>query len=890
MLRRFLNFFRPGHLEADMREELEFHQSQASGSLGNPLLVRDRMRDASTISWLETTWQDLRYGLRMMRRTPWISSVAVLSLALGIGANAAMFSLIDHVLVSLLPVRDPQGLVLFRDVESYLKFKDFSVRSDVFSDVAGTASLVGVPINGSDRAADAITGRLVSGNYFRALGVQSVIGRTLSETDDMGAGDHPVIVISYLLWRDRFHGDPEVIGKPVRLGAGRLNSGWGTSGFEENRPINPSDRAFTILGVMPPTFIGETVGERADFWAPLTMEEHFLPGRRWLPRRTARWVRIIARLKSGVGLKRAEAATTVVNRNLLLEAEGSNLSANRRREVEQSQIVLLHGEKGFSDLRQQFAKPLWALLAMVAVVLLIACANLTNLLLAKGAARWREIATRLALGVDRARLIRQLITESFLLSMCGGVLSIPVSWIAGRMLFSLVAEANSALKIDLAPNVRVLLFTGAVAVLTTFLFGAVPAFRSTRVDIHSVLKEGGRTTRSGRSRMTGEKAVVVLQVALSTILLFGSVLFTRTLYNLRAQNFGFSPQRLVTARVDPTGAGYKGIEIGQIVQRVVEKLQTTPGIRDASYSDNGLFTGLDSGSRIRVEGFTSASRKDSIARFDQVGPAYFSVVGIPILLGREFTDKDRPGSTRVTVINESLAKFYFGSRNPLGATIFYDDDLNFALTVIGVARDVKDSLRAPISRRFYVPYMQPVDGQMGADFEIRSSLPIAVLDRQIRQAVHSVSPRLQVEFVRSLKASMDNSMTGERLVARLSVLFGLLALLLGAIGLYGVMAYSVARRTQEIGVRIAIGGRPVTIVWMILADTLLVVAIGLLSGIPIAILLGRLLQSILFGVNAADIWTTFLVVGLMVAIAFLASVIPARRATRINPVIALRCE
>lgn len=873
-----------------MREELEFHRLQTSGSLGNAMLIQDRMRDASTITWLETTWQDLRYGVRILRRTPWLSLIAILSLALGIGANAAIFSLIDHVLVGLLPVRDPQQLVLFRDAEPYLKFKDFRSRTNVFSDVAGTASLIDVPFNGSARAADVITGRLVSGNYFRALGVQPLIGRTLSDSDDTTAGTHPVIVISYSLWRDRFHSDPEAIGTSLRLGSGRLSSDWGTSGFEENQPANPSDRAFTILGVMPPAFIGETVGERPDFWAPLIMEEHFLPGRHWLSRRTARWVRIIARLKSGMGLKRAEAATAVVNRNLLLEAEGSALSADRRRQIEQSKIKLLEGAKGFSDLRQQFAKPLWALLAMVAVVLLIACANLANLLLAKGAARWREIATRLALGVDRSRLIRQLITESFLLSMCGAVLSVPIGWMAGRMLFGLVAEANSTLRLDLTPDIRVLLFTGAVAVLTTFLFGTVPAFRSTRVDLHSVLKDGGRNTQSGYSWMTGEKAVVVLQVALSTILLFGTVLFTRTLYNLRAQDLGFSPQSLVTARVDPTGAGYKGIEIGQIVQRVLERLRTTPGIRDASYSDNGLFAGIDSGSRIRVEGFTPASRKDSVARFDQVGPGYFSVVGIPILLGREFTDNDKAGSTRVTVINESLAKFYFGKRNPLGATIFYDDDLKFALTVIGVARDVKDSIRKQVNRRFYVPYMQPVDGQMGADFEMRSSLPVAVLDHEIRQIVHSISPRLRVEFVRSVSASMDNSMIGERLVARLSVLFGLLALLLGGIGLYGVMAYSVARRTQEIGVRIAIGGRPAAIVWTILADTLLVVAIGLLSGIPIAILLGRLLDSILFGVNAADHWTAFLVSGLMAAIALLASVIPAHRAMRINPVIALRGE
>jgi predicted permease len=493
--------------------------------------------------------------------------------------------------------------------------------------------------------------------------------------------------------------------------------------------------------------------------------------------------------------------------------------------------------------------------------------------------------------VDRPRLVRQLITESFLLSLFGAVLSVPIGWVATRALFAMVAAGNPELIMDLAPNGSVLLFTGAVAVLTTLLFGVAPALRSTRVDIQSVLKENDHATASSRSRMTGEKAVVVIQVALSTTLLFGMALFTRTLYNLRTQDLGYSPERLITARIDPTGAGYKGDEIGQIAQRVLEKLRTLRGITAATYSDNGLFADRESGASIRVNGFVPTTPKDANARFDQVGPGYFAAVGIPLLLGRDFADTDRAHAPRVTVINESMARFYFGKRSPLGETIFYDSRLKFTLTVIGVAKDVRDHLvRDEPPRRFYVSYMQPVDGQMGTDYEIRSALAPAVLDRQIREAVRSVSPRLRIEFLQTLQKSIDDSLLRERLIARLSVLFGLLSLLLGCAGLFGIMAYSVGRRTQEIGIRIAIGGQPHNVIWTVVSETLLLVAAGLLVGIPVAFSLSRYLQSLLFGLTPADGWS---ILAVLVSIAFMAvaaAIIPARRATRIDPLTALRCE
>ena len=326
MLRKFINFFRHKQLEAEIQEEVEFHRSQTNGSFGNVTAIREQMRDASTMAQFESLLQDLRYGLRILARTPGVSAIAIVSLALGIGANAAIFSLVDRVMLSFLPVKQPEQLVLFDEVQPYPRFKEFGNRNQAFSGLAGSASLTGVLFNGSDNPENSLTGRLVSGNYFDVLGVQAFMGRALPEADDDGPGAHPEVVISYALWRGRFAADPAIVGKTIRLGAGRLSSGWGSGGFEEDRPVTPSNRDFLILGVMPPSFIGETVGERPDFWAPLTMEEHFLPGRHWLSRRTARWVEIIARLKQSYGLKQAEAATNILNRQLLIEEEGSGLA------------------------------------------------------------------------------------------------------------------------------------------------------------------------------------------------------------------------------------------------------------------------------------------------------------------------------------------------------------------------------------------------------------------------------------------------------------------------------------------------------------------------------------------------------------------------------------
>jgi predicted permease len=906
----FRYLFGGKRLQRELDEELAFHLEQrrqqrvgagedqeeagfaVSRQFGNTSVISEVTREMWRFGSLESLWQDIRYAWRYALRTPGITAVAVLSLALGIGANAGIFALVDRVILSILPVKNPQQLVLLDESVSYWRYKQFVERSRAFNGVAGNANLVNVKLDESDNPDSSVSGRLVSGNYFDVLGVQPLLGRGLSPADDNAAGAHPNVVISYALWQARFHGDPEIVGKTIRLGAGKLSSGWGSGGFEDDQPVVLSNQDFVIVGVTQPNFFGETVGERPSFWAPLTMEEHFLPGRHWLTRRTASWVRVIARLQPGVTLQQAEAASRVLYRQLILEEEGPSLTEGRRRDLEQQKISLMEGGKGFSDLREDFAKPLWILMGMVGAVLLIACANLANLLLARGAARRREIATRLALGVDRVRLVRQLITESLLLSFAGAALSIPVGAALTHVLFNAVSSGNPNLKIDLGLDVRVLLFTGAVAIGTTLLFGLVPAIRSTRLDISTVLKETSRSAAGGSSRFAGEKIAVVLQVALSATLLFGAGLFTRTLYHLKSQDLGYIPDNLITVNIDPTGAGYKGDDLGRISQRILEEIRRSPGVTKATYSDNGLFAGKDSGSRVRFEGFTPGSRGDAVCHFDQVGPGYFSTLGIPVLLGRDIADTDTPNAPRVAIINQSMANFYFGNRNPIGQTLYYEGSrVKFTLTIVGVVKDVRDhGLRRDVPRRFYVSYQQPVDGQMGADYEIRTPLAPAVIEKEIRRTIRAVSPQMPVAFVQPLRKAIDDSILSERLIAGLSVFFGLLALVLGCIGLYGILAYSVARRTQEIGIRIAIGAAPGDVVRAVVKDALVLVAIGLAFGIPTALALSRYLQSLLFRLKPMDGWSLLLVVSVMALMALGASTIPATRASRIDPLVALRYE
>jgi len=856
---------------------------RALREFGNRAVIQENTRENWRYGTMDRLLKDVRYALRTLFRTPGFTAVAVISLAFGIGANAAIFTVIDRVMLRMLPVEDPSRLVVWAAPFSYPRYAD--VRTRVESAFSGLLAFTSLSRIGIDESESSFAeGRLISGNYFEVLGVKPLLGRLITADDDRVPGAHPVVVISHAFWQQYFQGDPSVLGRSIRLHPGTVSVS-STSGFEQKN--DPSrgvgSGMFTVIGVTPPGFFGETVGQHPDFWAPLMMQEHFMPGRLWLQRTTARWLITIARLKPGVSREQAQTAATVA----LQESLRSDPTTDPRT-IAQARVELRDADKGISSLRNRFTQPLLILMVMVGVVLLISCANLANLLLARASARRREIAIRLALGAGRGRVFRQLLTESVILALMGGTVAVAVAWWGSRTMFNMVAEGDSSARLDLAPDLRTLAFTGAVALLTALLFGLTPALRAARLALNSILKDGGPAVSR---RLSMARVLVAMQVALSVILLIGTGLFTRTLYNMKAQDLGYSPEKLIMMKVDPISAGFQGDDIGRVGKDLLDRIRALPGVRSATFSENGLFSGTESGAPVRIEGYTPASDADRNVRFDQVGPGYFTNVGIPILLGRDFADTDDAAAERVAVINQNMARFYFGDTNPIGRQIQYEGHDHFTLTIVGVAGDARDhSLREQVFRRLYVSFMQPVDGLTGANYEVRTAIDPEAMAKQLRASVAEVAPRMPVYRIETLDTLMDQTLLRERTVARLSVLFGILAVVLASVGLYGVLAYSVSRRTNEIGIRVAIGAQPRGIVWMVLRETVAPVTGGVLIGVPIAAFLSRYVETLLFGLQHNDALTIAAVIILILLIAGLAGILPARRAAKIDPLRALRYE
>jgi len=532
-------------------------------------------------------------------------------------------------------------------------------------------------------------------------------------------------------------------------------------------------------------------------------------------------------------------------------------------------------------------------MAVVALVLLIACANVANLLLARATARQKEMGIRLALGAGRARIVRQFLTESLMLSLAGGVLGSLLAVYGVRLLVAMVANDSSSVMLDARPDLRVLFFTIGVSLLTGIVFGLAPAWRSSRVNVSGTLKEAGRGMTAGSAKINAGKILVVGQIALSVMLLIGAGWFIRTLRNLENVDLGYQRERLALVSVDFLSAGYSGARLPIAYNEVRDRLARIPGVRAAAYSQNGLFSGSESGDRISVEGYKSQKPGDLAARFDQAGPGYFATVGIPILLGRDIGPRDVESAESVCVVNEAFAKFYFGTQNPIGKHVTDEfPDTRKTFTIVGVARDARDhSLRREIPRRFYLSAMQPLGGfPPEMNYEIRTLGEPSAVIQAARKAILAYDPALPIGRVQPFVAMLDDNLRQERIIARLSTIFGGVALLLAAIGLYGVLSYAVAQRTNEIGVRMALGAQRATVVRMVLRETALLIAIGLAAGVPASLACARLIQSKLFGLKPADPVTLGAAVGIMIAVAIASGYLPARRASRVDPIIALRYE
>lgn len=867
--------------EAMRRARMEF---------GGMERVKEECRESRGISFIESALQDLRFAFRMLRKSPGFTAVAVLTLALGIGANTAILTLIDAVLLRDLPVKDPQQLVLLdwasRDFPtaiqslsgnmdesngrttstsfSYPVFEKFTAQKDLFSKVFGFASVdpASARVNGNASIAEV---DVVTGSFFSGLGVTPVLGRVISDADEQ-PGAPPAAVISAAYWRAGFRGDPSVLGKTIAV----------------------NGLVFTVVGVAPPGFFGVQPGRAVEIWLPTSAASQLIPGWASLTARENWWLLVMGRLKPGVSEPQARAALDVL---LAQEATAGIIPPPKAEDIPHSELA--PASRGLSYLREQFSRPLQILMMVVALVLLIACANVANLLLTRGVGRNREISIRLALGAGRSRLVRQLLTESVLLATSGTVLGFFLALWGTRILVVLITDP--AIEIVWSVDGAVLLFTILLSVATAILFGLAPALRATRAGLQSGLKENatGAIGQSG-AKFRARKILVVAQTAISVVLLVGAGLFLRTLVKLKSQNLGFNPVNILMFRLDPQLHGYSGPRLLTFYKDILGRIQALPGVESAALSSHRLMANSASITlNITAEGVPPASTNKIAVWLNSVSPNFLSTMQIPTILGRGIGSQDVAGSLKVAVVNQTFAHGFFGKLSPIGRWIALEGPRGKPperITVVGVTADAKYAdIHEPPPPTVYLAFQQAASLR-GMDFELRTSGKPAALTSIIRQIVAAVDEDIPLENVLTQTQQIDASLLQERMFAKLVSFFGGLALLLACIGLYGVMAYSVVQRTHEIGIRKALGAQEGSVLRMILRESLLLVAAGTALGLLAAYFSTRVIASFLFQLKPTDPATFIGVAILLLAITFVACYIPARRAMRVDPMVALRYE
>ncbi len=874
-------------LEMDRLRAQGFSEEEARAaarrSFGNLTRAQERFYEARRWSWWDHMWQDIRFGLRILSKTRGSTAVAVLTLALGIGANTAIFSLLNAVLLRGLPVRQPQELVLFGKGQwvgsqdalpdrswqlfSYPFYREFRQKNQVFADVAAIDSILfgahGRVASGADM--EKINVELVSGTYFNTLGVNPILGRILTEADDRTPGAHPVAVASYSWWQRRFTKNPIVLGAKVTIGP----------------------TVYSIIGVAPPAFFGVTVGQSPDLWIPLAMEKEISPGWNGLDKNLFQSLYIVARLKPGVSVEQASANTNLLFKQILHEYAGPKASRKQLDDIRRARIEATPAARGLSQLRFEFSSPLKILMAVVALLLLIACANVANLLLARAKARQREIAVRMSMGAERSRLIRQLLVESGLLGLMGAAMGVFFAWCASYLLVAMVFPELHPAPIRVTPDTQVLCFTLGVTMLTVFLFGTAPAFYATRLELAPSLKEGrGAIVAHTRNRLA--RGLVMGQVALSLMLLVGAGLFLRTLINLTNVDTGFDKQNVLVMGVDPGAAGYQvDARLENMMKNVEERVGSLPGVHGASFAFEIFGGGWTD--PVSVPG-RPKSDNDPEAYHNIVGPQYLDVMKMPIVLGRTLSARDNAASQKVAVIDETMARTYFPGGSPIGRNFSIGDSPEWQnIEVVGVAKDAKYmSLKERPRPAAFYPRSQ--HGMFLYNFVARYTGNTKSLVPEIRGAVRAVDPNLPVDDVMTLAQLVDDSVLNQRLVAQLCTFFGILAAFLACIGIYGIVSYGIARRTNEFGIRMALGAERRDVLWMVLRETMRLVLIGVALGLALALGSSRLVESQLFGLKSYDPLAIFLALTAMIAMALFAGYVPARRATRIDPMVALRYE
>ena len=898
---RVRRLFSRNRMTADLSEEMQQHLEEkvealiaggmpreeavhaARRAFGNATLIEQRSREVWMWPLVESLWADIKFALRQLRKSPGFTAAVVLTLALGIGANTAIFSLVNAVLLRSLPVRNPDELVVMRwsardwpnhvgtrsygdcasDSDtgrhsncalSYSMFREIEGRKDLFSSAIAFAGPAQVDLSGNGPASIA-QGDMVSGNYFETLEVRAALGRTLQPEDEK-PGASAVAVLDYGYWQRAFGGATTVVGRTIRL----------------NNVI------FTIVGVADRGFTRLTPGKSVDLWVSLEQATPLgLSSASSSPDESEWWLTVVGRLQPGVPLAKAQAAM-----NVWFVNETTRGAKPAWKNTTDPRLSVLPAQSGLTGFRDQFGEPLILLMATVGIVLIIACANVAGLLLARGAARGKEMAVRLAVGAAKRRVIRQLLTESLLLSFMGAALGTLVAYAGATGLATFfLKNAYEPMQINLHPNAPVLLFAISVAVLTGIGFGLAPAFRGAQADVATELKGNSATTRHGsRQRFGLGSALVVVQVALSVVVLSGAGLLLRTLDKLHSIDPGFDTRNLLLFSIEPELAGYTGPRTTELNANLQRRLVALPGVVSVSYSSFALLHNWISKEGVRVEG--RADKKDVETQMMSVGPDYFATMKIPLIAGRPPSPEDLSGKPLVAIVNQAFVKKYIQGRNPIGLHVRGANDQQYV--IVGVVRDTKfQNLRSADAPTTYVPLTE-----RGATFVLRTAAQPAVFMPAVRQIVHQTDNNLPVIQMRTQSEIVDRTLFNERLVARLFGLFGALGLALACIGVYGLLSYEVARRTREIGIRSALGAQRIDLLLLVVRQGLLLLVCGVAAGIAAAMGVTRLLASLLYGVRPTDAVTFSAVAAILIFVGLIACFLPARRAASIDPMVALR--
>src|SRR5262245_53254080 len=836
---------------------------------------------------MQTLWQDLRYGARMLLKNPGFTLIAVMTLALGIGANTAIFSLTDQILLRRLPVERPEELVVLRspgpktgrvwcdgDCDasfSYPMYKALRDRGgDAFSGLlARFATPLSVAGAGQTERAD---GELVSGNYFEVLGVRPALGRVFNQGDDRTPGAHAVVVLSHAFWTRRLGADPAIL----------------------NKALTVNGTLMTVIGVSREGFRGVQVGQTPDVFIPMMMTAQMTPNRNELNNHKDHWLAILGRLKPGMSPAQTEEAIRPSYRSILDEELPlmTGFRAETRQRFLDKRILLDDGSKGRQILQRDAKKPFLILTGMAGLALLIACANVANLLLARGAARQREIAVRMALGAGRWRLMRQFLVESLLLSLVGGVVGLIVAAWTIQGLVATIPPNIGALGLSAELNPRLLGFALALSALTGLLFGMAPAARATRLNLEATLREQGSGGSGGLSSGRFRKALVVSQIVLTTVLLVGAGLFARSLNNLNRLDLGLRADHLIAFSIAPELNGYSPQRTIAFFDDLRQGVAALPGVRSVSAAEIPVLADSNDGANVTIEGYQAQENEEMDVRRNRIGPDYFTTMGIPRLGGREFTVADTADSPKVAIINESMARRYFANRNPIGSHFAFGsgDRVRPDIEIVGVVKDSKHATMREEKRPFaYLPYSQ--EENLGRiTFYARTDQDGASIAPSLRREVARRDNNLPIYDLKTLSQQADESLFADMFLTFLSICFGSLAAALAAAGLYGVMAYTVTRRIREIGIRIALGATQARVAWLVLREVALLAGAGLLAGAPLAFALGRAAESLLFGVKAGDPLVFAAAGSLLTLVALFGSYLPARRAAKVDPMVALRRE